>query len=65
MNGEEALAYLRRSGDHAHAVRPEDVLRSYDLHASAYVTKPVDLARFTDVVRSIDELYFTTVRLPS
>ena len=42
----------------------EDVLRSYDLHANAYVTKPVDFDRFVDVVRSIDEFYLTTVRLP-
>ena len=42
----------------------EDVLRSYDLHANAYVTKPVDFERFVDVVRQIDEFYFTVVRLP-
>jgi CheY-like chemotaxis protein len=42
----------------------EDILRSYDLHANAYVTKPVDFDRFVDVVRSIDEFYFTIVRLP-
>lgn len=104
-NGEEALAYLRRTGEFADAVRPdlvlldlnlprrdgrevlaevkadpdlrripvvvlttsqaeEDILRSYDLHANAYVTKPVDFQRFVDVVRQIDEFYFTVVRLP-
>ena len=42
----------------------EDIVRSYDLHANAYVTKPVDFDRFVDVVRSIDEFYFTIVRLP-
>jgi CheY-like chemotaxis protein len=43
----------------------EDVLRSYDLHANAYVTKPVDFERFIDVVRRIDEFFVTVVRLPS
>ena len=42
----------------------EDVLRSYDLHANAYVTKPVDFAAFVNVVRQIDEFFFTIVRLP-
>lgn len=43
----------------------EDVLRSYDLHANAYVTKPVDFAQFVNVVRQVDEFFFTVVRLPS
>ena len=42
----------------------EDVLRSYSLHANAYVTKPVDFERFIDVVRQIDEFFLTVVRLP-
>ena len=43
----------------------EDVLRSYSLHANAYVTKPVDFERFIDVVRRIDEFFVTVVRLPT
>ena len=43
----------------------EDVLRSYKLHANAYVTKPVDFDRFIDVVRRIDEFFVTVVKLPS
>jgi CheY-like chemotaxis protein len=43
----------------------EDVLRSYKLHANAYVTKPVDFDRFIDVVRQIDEFFVTVVKLPS
>jgi CheY-like chemotaxis protein len=42
----------------------EDVLRSYKLHANAYVTKPVDFDRFIDVVRQIDEFFVTVVKLP-
>ena len=43
----------------------EDVLRSYDLHANAYVTKPVDFDRFVEVIRQIDEFFISVVRLPS
>ena len=42
----------------------DDVLRSYSLHANAYVTKPVDFARFIEVVRQIDDFFVTVVRLP-
>jgi CheY-like chemotaxis protein len=42
----------------------EDVLRSYQLHANAYVTKPVDFERFIAVVRSIDDFFVSVVRLP-
>jgi CheY-like chemotaxis protein len=42
----------------------EDILRSYDLHANAYVTKPVDFDRFIEVVRSIDDFFVTVVKLP-
>jgi CheY-like chemotaxis protein len=41
-----------------------DVLRSYDLHANAYVTKPVDFDRFVEVVRQIDDFFISVVRLP-
>ena len=41
-----------------------DVLSSYQLHANAYVTKPVDLDRFAQVVRRIDEFYLAVVKLP-
>jgi len=42
----------------------EDVLRSYDLHANAYVTKPVDFDRFVNVIRQIDDFFISVVRLP-
>jgi CheY-like chemotaxis protein len=42
----------------------EDVLRSYDLHANAYVTKPVDFNRFVEVVRQIDDFFLSVVKLP-
>ena len=42
----------------------QDVLKSYKLHANAYVTKPVNFNRFVDVVRQIDEFFVTVVTLP-
>jgi CheY-like chemotaxis protein len=42
----------------------EDILRSYDLHANAYVTKPVDFDRFIDIIRQIDDFFVTVVKLP-
>ena len=43
----------------------QDVLRSYDLHANCYVTKPVDLERFITVVRSIEDFWLAIVKLPA
>jgi CheY-like chemotaxis protein len=43
----------------------EDVLRSYQLHANAYVTKPVDFDTFIQVVRQIDQFFLTVVKLPN
>jgi len=104
-DGEQALRFLRREGEHGDAPRPdlilldlnlprkdgrevlaevkddpslrkipvvvlttseaeEDILRSYDLHANAYVTKPVDFDRFIEVVRQIDEFFVSVVKLP-
>jgi CheY-like chemotaxis protein len=42
----------------------EDVLRSYKLHANAYVTKPVDMYQFVAAVRQIDDFFLSVVRLP-
>ena len=43
----------------------EDIVRSYDLHANCYVSKPLELDQFTRVVRSIESFWFTIVKLPS
>src|ERR1700686_5005162 len=104
-DGVEAMAVLRREGQHAGAVRPDlilldlnlprmdgrevlsaiksdaklktipvvvlttsraeqDVLRSYELQANCYITKPVDLEQFLTVVRSIEDFWLTIVTLP-
>ena len=72
MDGREVLAELK--ADDALRKIPvvvlttseaeEDVVRSYSLHANAYVTKPVDFDRFIDVVRQIDDFFVSVVRLP-
>jgi chemotaxis family two-component system response regulator Rcp1 len=43
----------------------EDVLRSYQLHANCFITKPVDLEQLTKVVQGIEQFWFTLVKLPS
>ena len=42
----------------------EDILKSYNLHANAYITKPVSLDRFLEVVRTLESFWFTIVKLP-
>ena len=41
-----------------------DLLKSYDLHANAYIVKPVDLDRFIEIVEAIEDFWFTVVKLP-
>jgi chemotaxis family two-component system response regulator Rcp1 len=43
----------------------EDIIKSYDLHANCFITKPVDLDQFITVVKSVEEFWFTIVKLPS
>lgn len=42
----------------------EDILKTYDLHANCYITKPVDLDQFIRVVKSVEEFWVTVVKLP-
>jgi chemotaxis family two-component system response regulator Rcp1 len=104
-DGVEAMAFLRREGQHSDAARPDlilldlnlprmdgrevlsaiksdprfrtipvvvlttsraeqDVLRSYELQANCYITKPVDLEQFLTVVKSIEDFWLTIVTLP-
>ena len=41
-----------------------DIITSYDLHANCYVTKPVDMQGFVNVVNAIQDFWFTVVKLP-
>ena len=43
----------------------QDILRSYQLSANAYITKPIDLSEFIAVVRSIENFWLSIVRLPN
>ncbi len=42
----------------------EDVLRSYNLHANAYITKPVELKQFLEVIGALEEFWLAVVTLP-
>jgi CheY-like chemotaxis protein len=42
----------------------EDILRSYKLHANAYITKPVDFDQYLKAIGQIDEFFVQVVRLP-
>jgi CheY-like chemotaxis protein len=72
MDGREVLEAIKSDPDLASipvvvlttSENEDDVLRSYSLHANAYVTKPVDFEQFIDVVRQIDDFFISVVRLP-
>jgi CheY-like chemotaxis protein len=42
----------------------EDVVRSYELNANAYLTKPVDFDGFVDIVKRIEDFWFSVVKMP-
>ena len=71
-DGREVLAEIKRDPKLARipvvilttSDAESDVLHSYELHANAYVTKPVDLNRFLAVVREIDNFFVSVVKLP-
>ncbi len=42
----------------------EDILQSYNMHVNCYITKPLDMDRFIEVVKSIENFWFTIVTLP-
>jgi two-component system, chemotaxis family, response regulator Rcp1 len=105
VDGEQAMAFLRRQGPYANAPRPdlilldlnlpkkdgrevladlkaddglraipvvilttskaeEDILRTYQLNANCYVTKPVDLEQFIRVVKAIEDFWLVIAKLP-
>ncbi|HEY4670058.1 MAG TPA: response regulator [Tepidiformaceae bacterium] len=43
----------------------QDILKTYDLHANCYITKPVDLDQFISLVKSVEDFWLTIVKLPA
>lgn len=105
IDGEQAMAFLRREGAYSDAPRPDiilldlnlpkmdgrevlarikeddslkmiptvilttseaeaDIVKSYQLHANCYLSKPVQLSAFEDIVESINSFWLNTVKLP-
>ena len=71
-DGKELLAEIKQDAD-LHLIpvvilttsaHEQDILDSYSLHANAYVTKPVGLDQFVDIVRQIEEFWLSIVRFP-
>ena len=72
VDGREVLAFVK--GDKSLRQIPlvvlstsdsdDDIAQSYDLHANAFVTKPVDFDSFRSVVRRVDDFFLSVARLP-
>src|SRR5918911_1812457 len=43
----------------------QDIVRTYQLHANCYITKPVDLEKFIEIIRAIEDFWLAVVRLPT
>ena len=63
-DGEQALRFLRRTGEFSTSQAETDIAASYQLHANAYITKPVSLDLFTEAIRQVDDFFLTLVKLP-
>ena len=72
MNGREVLEKIKTDEELKRirvviltgSTAEEDILRSYQLHANCYITKPVDLAQFLNVIRAIDDFWLDIIKLP-
>jgi len=73
MDGREVLATIKKDADLrripvvvlSSSQAETDIARAYELHANCYVTKPVDIDHFLQVVKSIEEFWVEIVKLPS
>jgi chemotaxis family two-component system response regulator Rcp1 len=71
-NGREVLAEIKADSNLKHipvvvlttSQAEKDIILTYNLHANCYITKPVDFGQFIDVVKSIENFWFTVVKLP-
>ncbi|WP_335998758.1 response regulator [Halorientalis halophila] len=72
MDGKEVLAEIKEDPDLKRipvviltsSEAEEDIINSYDLHANAYLTKPVDFDGFLEVVNTIEDFWLTVVKVP-
>lgn len=71
-DGREVLAEIKADDDLLHipivimtiSQAEEDILKTYKLHANCYITKPIDLNEFIKVIKSIEDFWFSVVKLP-
>lgn len=71
-DGREVLAEIKSDNELKHipivimtiSQAEEDILKTYKLHANCYITKPIDLNEFIKVVKSIEDFWFSIVKLP-
>lgn len=72
MDGRAVLSEIKTDQDLRHipvvilttSDAEEDILKMYDLHANCYLTKPLDLEQFLEMVRSIEQFWLNVVKLP-
>jgi two-component system, chemotaxis family, response regulator Rcp1 len=70
-DGREVLAEIKKDPKLRHipivvlttSKADEDIIRTYNLHANAYITKPVDLSRFVEIMHALEQFWFTIVKL--
>lgn len=73
MNGREVLAQVKADDELKRipvvvlttSKAEEDIIRTYNLHANCYVTKPVGLEQFCEVVRSLEDFWLAVVQFPN
>ena len=71
-DGREVLAEIKKDPKLRHipvvvlttSKADEDIIKTYNLHANAYITKPVDLNRFVEIMHALEQFWFTIVKLP-
>lgn len=72
MDGREVLAEIKKDQNLKRipvviltiSKDEEDIIKTYNLHANCYITKPVDLVQFMEVVKAIEDFWFSIVKLP-
>lgn len=73
IDGKEVLSYIKKTSVLKRipvvmlttSSSPLDIADAYDNHSNCFITKPVDISRFFEIVRSIEEFWLSTVKLPT